>query len=129
MLHDMLRRQSFEFEGKPLWIAALLLCFVGFCAAYIAFRLARDRIASNGVTTMPAWFIQSFGALLLVGIGLVAYEKRDLSFAIEGLSLCAAMLLISRNIARRHKRNQPNQSPEPTPTTVTPPAGQEARQP
>ena len=26
-------------------------------------------------------------------------------------------------------KNQPNQAPEPTPTTVTPPAGQEARQP
>ena len=26
-------------------------------------------------------------------------------------------------------KTEPNQSPEPTPTTVTPPAGQEARQP
>jgi hypothetical protein len=27
------------------------------------------------------------------------------------------------------KKNPPNQAPEPTPTSVTPPAGQEARQP
>ena len=29
----------------------------------------------------------------------------------------------------RQKKKSPNQAPEPTPTAVTPPAGQEARQP
>ena len=29
----------------------------------------------------------------------------------------------------RSSQTEPNQAPEPTPTTVTPPAGQEARQP
>jgi hypothetical protein len=34
-----------------------------------------------------------------------------------------------RRVGLRKGRNTPNQAPEPTPTTVTPPAGQEARQP
>ena len=39
---------------------------------------------------------------------------------------CTAALLAWK---KKHPKKEANQAPEPTPTTVTPPAGQEARQP
>ena len=76
---------------------------------------------------------------LLVGIGLgllVALKFKEESGNL--LRDCGVLLVFSgvtatpvaSYIAKRMKKEtEPNQAPEPTPTTVTPPAGQEARQP
>jgi len=114
MWYHMFKEGAFQFDGKPLWIGVLILTVVGLAAGFIALRLIRASTASNGVTTMPTWFIQSFGALLLVGVGAVAYDRGDWVFAIRGWSLCAAMIFVSWNIAKRLRKKEPNQTPEPT---------------
>jgi hypothetical protein len=99
----MIRERSFTFNGKPLWIGALIIAAVGAAAAFIAVRLVRGEIAPNGVTTMPVWFIQVFGIFLLIGVAFVAYDKRSALYAIEGFFVCVAMILVGRNAARRNK--------------------------
>jgi len=114
----MIREWRFTFEGKPLWAGAIIISIVGIASAFIALRLARRGTPSNGVTTLPAWFIQSFGVLYFVGLGFVAYDKKDWLFALRGGSIGLAMILVSWNIARR-KKKEPNKALEPTPTSVT----------
>ncbi len=106
---DMIRRHSFSFDEKPLWLGAVVIAVVGSAAAFIAFRLVRGEVAANGVTTLPLWFIRGFGLLLLVGVGLVAYDRRDPVLAIEGFGMCCAMILIGRNLARRKQPQKKNQ--------------------
>jgi FtsH-binding integral membrane protein len=65
--------------------------------------------------------------------GITAFFGTQLQFFIGtqrpwgvGLNLVAIALLI---LVRKQMKTEPNQTPEPTPTAVTPPAGQESRQP
>ncbi len=102
---SMIREWQFTFQGKPLWIGAVITSIVGVASAFIALRLAR-RGTANGVTTLPAWFIQSFGVIFLVGAGFVAYDKKDLLFAVEGGSIGVAMILVNLGIARRQKKRR-----------------------
>ena len=108
MWYHMFEEGTFQFDGKPLWIGVLILTVVGLAAAFVAIRLTRGSIASNGVTSMPVWFIQSFGGLLLVGVGAVAYDRGDWVFAIRGWLLCVAMIFVSWNIAKRRRKKEPN---------------------
>ncbi len=100
---DMIRRHSFEYEGKPLWMGAAVVGGVGVAAAFIAWRLLRRRAAANGVTVMPTWFIQLFGLLLLVGLCFVAYHRGSVLFMFEGVFICLAMIFVGRLIARRRR--------------------------
>jgi len=80
-----------------------------------------------------------FASALSVGFGLgllVALKFKDGSG--NFLRDCGVLLVlvgvfaepVASYIAKRMKsQKEPNQAPEPTPTAVTPPAGQEARQP
>jgi hypothetical protein len=80
-----------------------------------------------------------FASTLLVGIGLgllVALKFKEESRIL--LRNCGVLLVfvgvtaapVASYIVRGMKKTtEPNQAPEPTPTAVTPPAGQEARQP
>ena len=100
---DMIRRHSFHYQGKPLWIAAAVVAVIGLSAAFIAWRLVRRHAAANGVTVMPIWFIQLFGVLLLVGLCFVAYHRGNVLFMVEGVSLCLAMILVGRHIGKRQR--------------------------
>jgi len=100
---DMIRRHSLRYEGKPLWIGAAMVGFIGAAAAFIAWRLVRHHAASNGITVMPTWFIQLFGVLLLLGLCFVAYHRGNAVFVVEGLFICLAMIFVSRQIASRQK--------------------------
>ncbi|GEM_PF-2262073 len=40
---DMIRRHSFDYQGKPLWIGAAAIGGIGGAAAFIAWRLFVDR--------------------------------------------------------------------------------------
>jgi len=64
---DMIRRRSFDYEGKPLWIGVPVFGFIGVAAGFIAWRLLRRQVAANGVTVMPTWFIQLFDVSLMGG--------------------------------------------------------------
>ncbi len=101
---DMIRRRSFDYEGKPLWIGAAVVGGIGFAAAYIAWRLFRKQPAANGVTIIPTWFIRLFGVLLLSGLCFVAYYRDSALFLFEGVFVCLAMIFVGRNIAKRKRR-------------------------
>ena len=102
---DMLRRRSIEYEGKPLWIAGVLIAVVGIAAAFIAWRLARRNAAANGITVLPTWFIQLFGVLLLLGLCFTAYLRGSPLFILEGVFVCLAMIFIGRRIAKRQRQS------------------------
>ena len=50
---DMIRRHSFDYGGKPLWMGAAVVGVIGFAAGFIAWRLVRRQAAANGITVMP----------------------------------------------------------------------------
>ena len=58
----------------------------------------------------------------------VAFMKTLDAFPKYGISVNLVALAVAL-VCVRALRKKPNQAPEPTPTTATPPAGQEARQP
>src|SRR5437016_2674852 len=95
---DMIRRHSLRYEGKPLWVGAAIVGFIGIAAAFIAWRLIRRHAAANGVTVMPTWFIQLFGVFVLGGLCFVAYHQGSLLFMTEGVFICSAMILVGRHI-------------------------------
>ena len=98
---DMIQRHSLDFEGKPLWMAAVLVAFTGAAAAFVAWRLVRRHAVANGITVMPIWFIQLFGVLLLVGLCLVAYYRGTVLFLVEGVFASLAMIFVGQYIAKR----------------------------
>ena len=55
------------------------------------------------------------------------YRRLGFPVILSGVLVIAIVLGIAAS--RAEAKNRPNQAPEPTPTAVTPPAGQEARQP
>ena len=97
---DMIRRHSLDYEGKPLWVGAAIVGFIGIASAFIAWRLIRRHAAANGVTVMPTWFIQLFGVFVLGGLCFVAYHQGSLLFMTEGVFICSAMILVGRHIER-----------------------------
>jgi hypothetical protein len=101
MWTDMIRRHSFDYEGKPLWIGASFVGVIGVAAGFIAWRLVCRQAAANGVTMMPTWFIQFFGILLLGGLCVTAYYRHYVLFTFEGVSLCLAMIFVGKHIAKR----------------------------
>src|SRR5436305_12512505 len=82
---DMLRRGTFEQDGKPLWVGVVIVGILGLVTAYLSWRLARGRPSANGVTLLPTWFISAFGLLLLVGVVCASYGMRRPIFAFEGV--------------------------------------------
>jgi len=100
---DMIRRHSFLYEGKPIWMGAAILGVIGVAAAFIAWRLVRQHTSVNGVTVLPTWFIQLFGVIFFVGFCFAAHERRSPIFLIEGALICSAMIFIGRRIANRQK--------------------------
>lgn len=102
---DMIRRHSFDYEGKPLWMGGAVVGVIGIAAGFIAWRLVRRQAAANGVTVMPTWFIQLFGVLLLSGLCFVAYHQDSTLFLFEGVFICLAMIFVGRRIARRQRQS------------------------
>jgi integral membrane sensor domain MASE1 len=101
---DMIRRHSFEYDGKPLWLGAVVIGVIGAAAAFIAWRLRRRHPAANGATVLPAWFIQLFGVLFLVGQGFAAYHRGGTVFMAEGIVVALAMIFIGWRIEKGQRR-------------------------
>ena len=100
---DMIQRRSLDYEGGPLWIGAAVAGVIGIAATFIAWRLVRRRVSANGVTVLPAWFIQLYGVFMLVCLCFVAFYKGTVLFVVEGVLVSLTMILVGRNIARRQK--------------------------
>ncbi len=88
---------NFKPKDTPtlLWIIAL---FGGLLllTSWIFVRLLRNEKASNGVTVIPSWFIQSFGGFLfLCGLGFIWLSPLS---SLECMALGTSMFLIGRRL-------------------------------
>ncbi len=54
---------------------------------------------------MPLWFIETFGALFLIGIMLMLFTELAYLVPLEAGSVVFAMLLVRRQVRRRLRRN------------------------
>lgn len=88
---------NFKQKDTPtlLWITAL---FGGLLllTSWIFVRLLRNEKTSNGVTVIPSWFIQSFGAFFFVS-GLIMLWMNPLA-SLECMTLGTSMFLIGRRL-------------------------------
>ena len=88
---------NFKPKDTPtlLWIIAL---FGGLLllTSWILVRLLRNEKASHGVTVIPSWFIQSFGAFFFVS-GLIMLWMNRLA-SLECMTLGTSMFLIGRRL-------------------------------
>jgi len=106
------------------------------------------RDAERSLSAAIIYFVVAIpqGGLLLLYLYFPRHKEFGHWDVLEGIYLCGMFCLFFGMAIRKlcvsprdklllllieetFKENQPNQSPEPTPTAVTPPAGQEARQP
>jgi H+/Cl- antiporter ClcA len=100
---DMIRQRSFDYQGKPLWIGAAIVGLIGVAAGFIAWRLLRGHAAGNGVTVLPASFIQLFGVLLLVGLCFVADDTISVLVMVLFVFVCLEMIFVGKRIAKRQR--------------------------
>lgn len=107
---DMIQRNNFHYQGKPLWIGVATISVVGIFTAFIAWRLVCRYTAANGITILPTWFIQLCGVLFLISQCFIAYHKGNVLFLIEGVSICLAMILVGRYIAKKQKKEEADKS-------------------
>ena len=86
-------------RGLPmsaLFGSLTIFALFSWASVWMLVRVLRDSRAANARTTMPEWFIQVFGALLLVGIIISAFAARRPLLLAEGLGVAVAMLGIRR---------------------------------
>jgi hypothetical protein len=86
---------------KGLPVSALvgslaIFALFSWASVWMLIRVLRDARAANARTTMPEWFIQVFGAFVLVGLFIVAFTARQPLLLVEGLGVALAMLGIRR---------------------------------
>jgi len=96
------------YDKRPeLVTVALVVAIFGTLALYcscLTWRLATSRGAANGITVMPPWTIQVFGAFLACGGVAAAFAHKSIPLGIDTLAIAGAMLLVGRNIAARQRR-------------------------
>lgn len=88
-------------EGLPMsafFGSLAIFALLSWASVWMLVRVLRDARAANARTTMPEWFIQVFGVLLVVGIIISALTARRLLLLAEGLGVALAMLGIRRLI-------------------------------
>ena len=96
----LLRRHSAPNDGHPLWLAVVFIAALGFAAAFIAWRLLKGERAANGVTMLPARFIQGFALFMLVTHVVIAYYHGEWWFLWEGTAVFLTMVLAGRRLAK-----------------------------
>jgi hypothetical protein len=104
---DGVRERWFDREHLGLVAALVVTGVISVTTCYLALRLWRGRLSPNGVTVIPARFIQVFGFFwLAVVVFDVCTGNVAVSFLVEGSLTALAMIFIGRHIARRKARHQ-----------------------
>jgi hypothetical protein len=86
-------------KGLPnsaLFGSLAIFGFFAWASVWMLIRVLRDARAANARTTMPEWFIQVFGAFMLVGVVISALTAKQPLLLVEGLGVAVAMLGIRR---------------------------------
>jgi len=79
-----------------LTAAGLLFGLLLFASGWMLLRLLRRTRSANGVTMMPAWFIQAFGVLLGGLVLLAAIVGRQWLFTVQGAGVIVSMIFVPR---------------------------------
>ncbi len=97
------RLHAFDTHKPGLLIGLAIVGLLTFFSAHSAWRLWRGSLSSNGVTLMPTWFVQMFGAFYLAGIAFVAYHHPSYPLLAGGASIALAMIFFGRHVAKRKR--------------------------
>ena len=82
-------------------LVGLLVCgVIASLFAWMALRLWVNRSA-NGVTILPVWFIEVFGAFFLCCTIWIGFMEKGLRGAFAGSGIGVAMLLVRRSVRKR----------------------------
>jgi hypothetical protein len=93
-----------QHQGKPLWLGVCIVALLTVAAGWLSIRLWSGACA-NGITLMPLWFIETFGALFLIGIMSLLFTEQAYLVPLEAGSIALAMLLVRRQVRQRLRRN------------------------
>jgi len=93
-------------QKGPGWEIATGMMGVGLFVGFIAWRLAREKNSSNGVTSLPSWFLQFCGGLLLLAAVTLTYSWSAgwLSTLMIALPAGLFLMLLPRRFAKRHQQ-------------------------
>lgn len=91
-----------ELPATALWGCLAIFTFFSLASGWMLIRLLRNVRARNGRTTMPEWFIQAFGVVLLAAICVVAFTERRPLLLGEAMGVAVAMMGI-RSLLRAPK--------------------------
>jgi hypothetical protein len=97
---EMVQRGRIDNQGKPLWIAAVVCTLIAVACGWMSVRLWSGRSA-NGVTILPLWFIELFGAVFLAAGVWAGIENGWGWGGGAGIGVALSMLSIRRAIRRR----------------------------
>jgi cation transport ATPase len=119
-------------DGLPWYSTVAWILVVPFILTFFIYGpilLMRQviRSGSRGWFVLRTFVSISLVAALILGVVFIISGKKS-----SDAGHIAAVALVYASITYLRSKNgkgEANQAPEPTPTTVTPPAGQEARQP
>ncbi len=100
----MIEQRVVQHQGEPLWLGVCIVALLTVAAGWLSVRLWSGALA-NGITLMPLWFIETFGALFLIGIMLMLFTELAYLVPLEAGSVVFAMLLVRRQVRRRLRRN------------------------
>lgn len=100
---EAVRHHEFRSHELGLPIALGIIGLLTFFCAYIAWRLWRGSLSSNGVTFMPSWFIRTFGIFFFTGITFVSFHHPSFPIFVESFSIALAMIYFDRRLAKRKK--------------------------
>jgi hypothetical protein len=95
----MIQDKVVQHQGKPLWLGVGCAGLLTAAAGWLSVRLWSGALA-NGVTLMPVWFIEAFGALFLTAILWLLWTGPWRAIVFEAVSIGVAMLLIRRQVRR-----------------------------
>jgi len=107
LVASMIERRSLHFQGKPLWVGACVVAVLTAASGWLAIRLLSGQRSINGVTVMPVWFIEAFGALFLVGMVVVLFTEHAAIGVPGAIGVGVSMLLIRWQV-RQRLREQTN---------------------
>jgi hypothetical protein len=85
--------------------ALVLVAALAFFSGFASWKLWRGGLSSNGVTLMPTWFIQAFGAFVLAGIAYTGYCNPSWSIMAVGVVIAYAVIYYPKSLAEARKRN------------------------
>lgn len=98
---DMISPGSILFNGKPIWIAELLMTWMAITSTIIAWRLRPGAPRLNGVTLIPLWVIQGWGLSILSSTIFLAFDVQSPAIYLAGVAAALPLIFVARFVEHR----------------------------